>query len=76
MTSHVDHQHRTKPLCAVCQHREAVTFLNPRQKSRKAKRGGGCRLAHHDLCKLCWRRLCARFWVHAGSAFREAAYAG
>lgn len=64
MTSQVEHQHRTNRLCTECGKAEAVTLLKRTQKSRKAKRGRGVRLAHHDLCSRCWRALSAKFWVH------------
>lgn len=65
MTSHVDHITRTTPLCKLCGKREAKCWLNPaKQKSRKAHRGGRYRLKAHDTCSVCWRRLCAQYWVH------------
>ena len=68
MTSHRDPIRHSHPLCSSCLQREAMVSLNARRspKSRKSKRGGRYVLKAHDLCKRCWRAMCAQFWVHEG----------
>ncbi len=66
MTSHVEPIKHRHPLCAECGKVEAMTALAAKThpRSRRSKRGGRYVLKAHDLCKRCWRALCAQHWVH------------